>query len=165
MKKTLSMILVLAMCAALLCGVGGTALASEEFEGLTEATTISLAANPIGQSSYQQAAEISDAFVKAGSLLTVTAEATNGYEENPSLVANGEVEIAFTNNLMLADAYNATGVYEGMEPEQCLGVICPATRPTSSSPLTPTSPKSPPTPSAASASASARWAAPPAPMR
>ena len=123
MKKTLSMILVLAMCAALLCGVGGTALASEEFEGLTEATTISLAANPIGQSSYQQAAEISDAFVKAGSLLTVTAEATNGYEENPSLVANGEVEIAFTNNLMLADAYNATGVYEGMEPEQCLGVI------------------------------------------
>lgn len=90
---------------------------------LTEAASISLAANPIGQSSYEQAAAIADMINNSGSLLNVTAEATNGYAENVGLVAEGDVEIAFTNNLMLSDGYYAAGDYTGITPEKCLGVI------------------------------------------
>lgn len=95
----------------------------EEFQGMTKAVSISLAANPIGQSSYQQAAAIADVINTSGSLLSVTAEATNGYAENVALIAQGDVEIAFTNNLMLAHGYYAMGDYTGVPAEKCLGVI------------------------------------------
>ena len=95
----------------------------EEFKGLTTAASISLAANPIGQSSYQQAAAIADVINNSGSKLSVTAEATNGYAENVALIAQGDVEIAFTNNLMLAHGYYAMGDYTGIPAEKCLGVI------------------------------------------
>ena len=91
--------------------------------GLTEKTYISLAANPIGQSSYQQAAAMADAINNSGSLLEITAEATNGYAANVGLIASGEVEIAFTNNLMLADGYYARGDYVGIPARKCLGLI------------------------------------------
>lgn len=139
MKKFLSLILGCAMVLSLVaCGGSKTTetpadetpsteapaeTPAEEFKGLTEAASISLAANPIGQSSYQQAAAIADVFSSVGSKLSVTAEATNGYAENVALIAEGDVEIAFTNNLMLSDGYYATGDYEGIPAEMCLGVI------------------------------------------
>lgn len=127
MKRTLCMLLVL--CLALSVFATGTketttqAGTTGEFKGLTSKATISLAANPIGQSSYQQAAQIADIVNNSGSNLTIVAEATNGYAENVGLVAQGEVEIAFTNNLMLSDGYFAKGDYAGLAKEQCLGVV------------------------------------------
>lgn len=135
MKKFTTMLLVLAMllsvsaCAskpapnASQPAGGETKAPVDEFKGLTVKASISLAANPIGQSSYQQAAAIADAIKNSGSLLEVAAEATNGYAENVGLIANNEVEIAFTNNLMLSDGYYARGDYEGLPKGKTLGVI------------------------------------------
>ncbi len=145
-KKMISLALVIVLGAAMTaCGkkaeesaepkketeVAETEEPTQETEAATEAGTpeltdvvsISLAANPIGQSSYEQAAAIADMINNSGSLLNVTAEATNGYAENVGLIAEGDVEIAFTNNLMLSDGYHAEGDYTGVTPEMCLGVI------------------------------------------
>jgi len=126
MKKAL--VLLVVFCVAFAAFASGapeesSTASTEEFKGLTYSTTVSLAANPVGQSSYQQAAQIQDMFAKSGSKLSVIAEATNGYAANISLVATGEDDIAFTNNLMLAAGYNATGDYTGIPAKKCLGVI------------------------------------------
>lgn len=127
MKKGLCVMLILCVTLSMFA-TGAKEIAAPvqptgEFKGLTTKTTISLAANPIGQSSYQQAAQIADSINNSGSNLTVVAEATNGYAENVGLVAQGDVEIAFTNNLMLSDGYLATGDYTGIAPKKTLGVI------------------------------------------
>ncbi len=127
MKKGLCVVLMLCLTLSMFAA-GSTEAAAPvqaagKFMGLTTKATISLAANPIGQSSYQQAAQIADMINNSGSNLTVVAEATNGYAENVGLVAQGDVEIAFTNNLMLSDGYYAKGDYTGIAPEKCLGVI------------------------------------------
>lgn len=127
MRKVLCVLLILSVTLSVFAAgskeASNQAEPAGEFKGLITKTTISLAANPIGQSSYQQAAQISEIINSSGSNLTVVAEATNGYAENVGLVAQGDVEIAFTNNLMLSDGYYAKGDYSGLEPEKCLGVI------------------------------------------
>ena len=127
MKKGLCILLILCVTVSVFAaGSKEPAVQADtggEFKGLTTKTTISLAANPIGQSSYQQAAQIAEIINNSGSNLNVVAEATNGYAENIGLVAQGDVELAFTNNLMLSDGYFAKGDYAGLEPEKCLGVI------------------------------------------
>lgn len=125
MKKVL--VLLVCLCVTFAAFAQGTtetaAKPTEEFKGLTYDATISLAANPQGQSSYQQAAQIQAMFQEVGSRLSVMAEATNGYAANIGLVANGEAEIAFTNNLMLSNGYYAKGDYTQIPAKKCLGVI------------------------------------------
>lgn len=124
MKKTLVILMVLAVAfAAFANAATETKSASKEFEGLTYKATIALATNPIGQSSYQQGANLQDMFAKVGSNLTVISEATNGYAENPGLIYHDEAEIGFTNNLMLSDAYNAKGDYANFEKGKIAGIM------------------------------------------
>lgn len=129
MKKGIMLfVIALMVCSAFAAGSTESAKSPgsappAEFKPLDHKVTVSLAANPIGQSSYQQAAQIADAINNSGSNLNVVAEATNGYAENVGLVASGNVEIAFTNNIMLSNGYYAKGDYATVEPKKCVGVI------------------------------------------
>ncbi len=84
---------------------------------------VSIAANPIGGASYRQAAAFADVISKANPKLTVTAEETSGYMENVKLITEGEVEVAFSNNQLLAYGYRATGDFAGYRKGVAMGMM------------------------------------------
>lgn len=75
---------------------------------------VSIAANPIGGSSYRMGATMADVLNREyGDSLQVVAEETNGYMENITLVADGDVEVAFSNNMQLEYGFHAAEFFDG----------------------------------------------------
>ena len=95
---------------------GGVKLAPEK-------VYISIAANPIGGSSYRMASAISDTVKKIYPELDVVAEETSGYMENITLLSEGEVEVAFSNNMLLAYGYHGSEYFEGAKKGVVTGVL------------------------------------------
>lgn len=133
MKKFLALTLVFAMVLGL-AGCGSPAAPSNSASSAGSDTTdskdygtipanISIGCVPAGQAYYTMGAGIADVINKANIGTTVTAEETNGMPVNIQLMMNKEIEFAFVNNLMAAQAYAATDSYSQYEPGRVLSVM------------------------------------------
>lgn len=139
MKKLFALILALSMALSLAsCGgntpseekkepAGTTVEKVEEAPAAEDYGTIpaniSIGTVPAGQAYYTMGAGIADVINKANIGTNVVAEETNGMPVNVQLMMNKEIEFAFVNNLMAAQAYTATGSYSEYEPGQVLSVM------------------------------------------
>ncbi|MCP5515084.1 MAG: TAXI family TRAP transporter solute-binding subunit [Spirochaetales bacterium] len=115
-----------ALCIMMLLGLAaGGAFAKGQNETVTvkESKYISIAANPIGGSSYRMASSIADVVMKVYPELDVVAEETSGYMENITLLSEDEVEVAFSNNMLLAFGYHGSDFFEGAKKGVVTGVM------------------------------------------
>jgi len=84
------------------------------FAAAGEVQYISIAANPIGGSSYRMGAMIADVVNRTyPDKVDVVCEETNGYMENVTLVSDGECEVGFSNNMLVENAFHAKELFEG----------------------------------------------------
>ena len=88
----------------LLLATSGPAMAKEY---------ISVGANPVGMALYTMGAGLSDVAHKHYPDIDITIEATNGGIHNLFLLANGDIEFAFTAPNAALDAYQGKGKYKG----------------------------------------------------
>jgi TRAP transporter TAXI family solute receptor len=84
---------------------------------------LSIAGNPIGQTAYQWAAAIADLINRNIPDISATAEETKGYMENVRLLADGQAECGFTNNIILNEAYNSSGSFTNIPPKKVRAVM------------------------------------------
>lgn len=111
MKKTIALILTLAMVMSLLVGCSGAPSKEKEEENIYlkfPTASTSGAIYPIG-------AAISNLWSEKIDGLTVSAEASNGGVQNLGLVATGEAQIGVAVTSILTDQKNGTGVFEGKQ--------------------------------------------------
>lgn len=123
--KSLSIVLVLLLIISLTgCKPSGSSDSNSSGEEAKKETQfLSIAANPIGQAAYQWAAGISDLINKSNSNINATAEETKGYMENVRLLVDGEVELGFSNSILLNEAYYGEGSFEQNDAEKVLAVM------------------------------------------